>query len=112
MFTMLNVVYDHFLTRKPPFFTVFILSRTSDTTASKNIGGDQCMGRPPHLEFWGGPSPPVRPGLRPCLLSSLDFFDDHFPQLVECSGSVCHFALCQQNRLPVSRLVQQHHSQR
>src|SRR6218665_1838696 len=30
MFTMLNAVYDHFLTRKPPFFTLFILSRTSD----------------------------------------------------------------------------------
>src|SRR6218665_947340 len=24
MFTMLNVVYDHFLIRKPPFFTLFI----------------------------------------------------------------------------------------
>src|SRR6218665_1289010 len=41
------VVYDHFLTRKPPFFTLFILSLTSDNTASQNIGGYQCMGRPP-----------------------------------------------------------------
>src|SRR6218665_482244 len=56
MFTMLNVVYDHFLTRKPPFFTLFILSRTSDNTASQNIGGDQCMGRPPP-QIFGGPSP-------------------------------------------------------
>src|SRR6218665_694331 len=34
---MLNVVYDHFLTRKTPFFTLFILSRTSDNTTSQNI---------------------------------------------------------------------------
>ena len=47
MFTMLNVVYDHFLTRKSQFFTLFILSRTSYNTTSQNIGGDQCMGRPP-----------------------------------------------------------------
>src|SRR6218665_1527478 len=26
IFTMSNVVYDHFLTRKTPFFTLFILS--------------------------------------------------------------------------------------
>src|SRR6218665_2682216 len=63
MFTMLNVVYHHFLTRKTQFFTLFMLSRTSNNTASQNIGGDQCMGRPPHLEFWGDrpPSPPHRP---------------------------------------------------
>src|SRR6218665_1167463 len=61
IFTMLNVLYDHFLTRKTPFFTLFILSRTADNTTPQNIGGDQCMGRPPHLKFWGGPSPPVPP---------------------------------------------------
>src|SRR6218665_1623131 len=61
MFTMLNVVYDHFLTRKSPFFTLFILSRTSDNTASQNIGGDQCMGRPPTSNFFGGPSPQSPP---------------------------------------------------
>src|SRR6218665_2642138 len=54
MFTMLNVVYDHFLTRKPPFFTLFILSRTSDNTASQNIGGG--VDRPPTSNL-GGPSP-------------------------------------------------------
>src|SRR6218665_845159 len=59
MFTMLNVVYDHLLTRKPPFFTLFILSRTSDNTTSQNIGGDQCMGRPPTSNFLGGTVPPV-----------------------------------------------------
>src|SRR6218665_2355104 len=39
MFTVLNVVYDHFLTRKTQFFTLFMLSRTSDNTTSQNIGG-------------------------------------------------------------------------
>src|SRR6218665_3541203 len=42
MFTMLNVVYDHFLTRKPPFFTLFTPSRTSDNTRGtegKLVGG-------------------------------------------------------------------------
>src|SRR6218665_2128767 len=61
MFTMLNVLYHPFLTRKTHFFTRFILSRASDNTTSQNIGGDQCMGRPPHLKLWGGPSPPVPP---------------------------------------------------
>jgi len=57
---MLNVVYDHFLTRKTQFFTLFMLSRTSDNTTSQNIGGgDQCMGGPPTSSFGGGPSPQV-----------------------------------------------------
>src|SRR6218665_4183737 len=66
MFTMLNVVYDHFLTRETQFFTLFMLSRTSDNTTSQNIGWDQCMGGPPTSNFWGArpPSPPL--GLRPC----------------------------------------------
>src|SRR6218665_1638501 len=59
MFTMLNVVYDHFLTRKPQFFTLFILSRTSDNTASQNIGGTNAWGVPPPQIFGGTvrPSP-------------------------------------------------------
>src|SRR6218665_857562 len=56
MFTVLNVVYDHFLTRKPPFFTLFILSRISDNTTSQNIGGTNAWAVP-HLKFSGGPSP-------------------------------------------------------
>src|SRR6218665_3430723 len=66
MFIMLNVIYDHFLTRKTQFFTLFMLSRTSDNTTSQNIGGDQCMGGPPTSNFGGDrpPSPPL--GLRPC----------------------------------------------
>src|SRR6218665_3995437 len=67
MFTMLNVVYDHFLTRKTQFFTLFMLSRTSDNTTSQNIGGDQWIGGPPTSNFWGGgPSPQYPLGLRPC----------------------------------------------
>src|SRR6218665_763273 len=65
MFTMLNVVYDHFLTRKPSFFTLFMLSRTSYNTTSQNIGGDQCMGCPPTSNF-GGTVPQSPLGLRPC----------------------------------------------
>src|SRR6218665_2280773 len=56
MFTMLNVVYDHFLIRKTQFFTLFMLSRTSDNTTSKNIGG--ANGPPPKI---GGDRPPVPP---------------------------------------------------
>src|SRR6218665_3212386 len=63
IFAMLNVIFDPFLTRKTPFFTLFILSRASDNTTPLNIEGDQCMGRPPP-QILGGPSP--RPlGLRP-----------------------------------------------
>src|SRR6218665_2727493 len=68
IFTMLNVVYDPFLTRKTPFFTLFILSSTSDNTTSQNIGGDECMGCPPTLNF-GGPSPPRFPPLNCSPLS-------------------------------------------
>src|SRR6218665_961360 len=64
MFTMLNVVYDHFLTRKPPFFTLFILSRISDNTASQNIGGTNAWAVPPP-QILGGPSPQSPLGLRP-----------------------------------------------
>src|SRR6218665_548165 len=71
IFTVLNVVYDPFFTRKTtiseknslttPFFILFVLSRPSDNTTSQNIGGDGCMGRPPTTNFLGGPSPPVPP---------------------------------------------------
>src|SRR6218665_3371506 len=70
MFTVLNVVYDHFLTRKTQFFTLFMLSRTSDNTTSQNIGGPM-HGRSPHLKFFlGGPSPQSPLGLRPCTTLS------------------------------------------
>src|SRR6218665_260811 len=48
MFTMLN---DHFLTRKTQFFTLFMLSRTSDNTTSQNIGGTNAWAVP-HFKFW------------------------------------------------------------
>src|SRR6218665_2966743 len=50
---------------RTPFFTLFILSRTSDNTTSQNIGGDQCMGRPPTSNCLGNrpPSPPRSPPL-------------------------------------------------
>src|SRR6218665_3254681 len=54
--TMLNVVYDPFLTTKTPFFTLFVLLRASDNTTSQNIrGGDQCMGCPPPQILGGLP---------------------------------------------------------
>src|SRR6218665_2955746 len=63
MFTMLNVVYDHFLTRKPPFFTLFILLRTYDNTISQNIGGTNAWPSP--TSNFGGDRPPQSPlGLR------------------------------------------------
>src|SRR6218665_2753157 len=60
MFTMLNVVYDDFLTRKLSFFTLFILSRRSDNTTSQNIGGTNAWAVPPP-QILGGTVPPVPP---------------------------------------------------
>src|SRR6218665_1874261 len=68
MFTMLNVVYDHFLTRKTQFFTLFMLSRTSDNTTSQNIGGINAWAVP-RPQVLGGPSPQSPLGLRPCVQS-------------------------------------------
>src|SRR6218665_3729051 len=68
IFAMLNVIFDPFLTRKTPFFTLFILSRASDNTTPLNIEGDQCMGRPPTSNFLGTvPQSPYvpAPGLLP-----------------------------------------------
>src|SRR6218665_901094 len=69
MFTMLNVVYDHFLTRKTQFFTLFMLSRTSDNTTSQNIGGTNAWAVPPP-QILGDRSPQSPLGLRPCLRQS------------------------------------------
>src|SRR6218665_4146773 len=54
--TMQNVVYDPFLTRKTPCFTLFRLSRTSGNTTSQNIGGTDAWAVP-HLIFGGGAVP-------------------------------------------------------
>src|SRR6218665_3286723 len=50
--------------QKNTFFTLFILSPTSDNTTSQNIGGDECMGCPPTSNF-GGDRPPVPPRFPP-----------------------------------------------
>ena len=42
-----------------PFFTLFVLSHTSDNTTSQNIGGTDAWAVP-HLKFWGT-VPPVLP---------------------------------------------------
>src|SRR6218665_2356768 len=58
--------YDHFLTRKTQFFTLFMLSRTSDNTNSQNIGGTNAWAvPPPHI--LGGTVPPVPPRSPPLL---------------------------------------------
>src|SRR6218665_2588455 len=72
IFSMLNVVYDLFLTRKTTIseknsfmtpFSLFILSRASDNTTSEKYWGYECMGRPPP-QIWGDRPPQV---LRPWL---------------------------------------------
>src|SRR6218665_3250851 len=59
---LLNIVYDPFLTRKTPFFTLFILSRASDHTTSQNIEETNAWAVPPP-QIWGDrpPSPPSPP---------------------------------------------------
>src|SRR6218665_3031972 len=73
IFTMLNVVYDPFLARKTPFFTLFILSRASDNTTSQNIGGGRMHGPSPTSQFLGDrpPSPTRYPPLIPGINSAL-----------------------------------------
>src|SRR6218665_3676998 len=67
MFTMLNAVYDHFLTRKTQFFTLFMLSRTSDNTTSQILGGTNAWAVPPTSNF-GGDRPPQSPPRSPPLI--------------------------------------------
>src|SRR6218665_2526894 len=72
IFTVLNVVYDPFFTRKPTIseknslMTPFLLCsyfRAHPTTLLLKIWGGGCMGRPPTSNFGGlSPSPPL--GLR------------------------------------------------
>ena len=59
-FTMLNVVYDVFLTRKTPFLTLFILQRASDNITSPNIGGTDAWAVPPPQILRGTVPPPPR----------------------------------------------------
>src|SRR6218665_3767860 len=53
------------------FFTLFMLSRTSDNTTSQNIGGTNAWAVPPP-QILGGPSPPSPLGLRPWSQIILD----------------------------------------
>src|SRR6218665_332866 len=58
IFTVLNVVYDPFLTRKTPFLLCSYFHAHPTTLLLKKYWGDPCMGRP-HLIFWGDrPSSP------------------------------------------------------
>src|SRR6218665_2479629 len=71
-FTMLNVLYDPFLTRTTtisennsfmtPFFTLIVLSRAADNTTPQNIGETDAWAVP-HLKFWERDSPPRSPPL-------------------------------------------------
>src|SRR6218665_2227865 len=53
-----------------PFFTLLILSHTSNNTTSLNIWGP-IHGPSPHLKFWGTFPPCRSPPLGPSLLSNL-----------------------------------------
>src|SRR6218665_2572264 len=56
MFTILNVVYDNFLTRKPPFsHSVHTFTHIRQHYFSKYWGTNAWAA--PHLPFWGGASP-------------------------------------------------------
>ena len=59
IFAVLNIVFDPFLTRKTPFFTLFILTHASDNAASLNIGGANAWAVPPPQLL--GDRPPVPP---------------------------------------------------
>src|SRR6218665_3376932 len=68
IFTVLNVIYDPFFTRKTTiseknslttlFFTLFVLSCASDNTTFQIIGGTDAWAVP-HLKFFWGKRPPV-----------------------------------------------------
>ena len=62
IFTLLNVVYDPFLTRKTPFKnSVHTFTRIQQHYVYfSKYWGDQCMGRPPPQIFWGRPPVPPR----------------------------------------------------
>src|SRR6218665_3648143 len=63
MFTMLNVVYDHFLTRKAPFSLCSYFHAHPTTLLLKILGRTNAWAVPPQV--LGGPSPQSPLGLRP-----------------------------------------------
>ena len=76
IFTVLNVVYDPFLTRKTTIakkkhlFLLCSYFRAHPTTLLLKILW-HLHGPSPHLKFWGRPSPQSPPGLRPCVAQGL-----------------------------------------
>src|SRR6218665_3357901 len=71
IFTLLDIVHNPFLTRKTPFFTLFMLSGISDNTTSKNIGGTDAWAPPPTSNF-GGTVPQSPLGFRLCLYKKIN----------------------------------------
>ena len=77
-FTVLNVAYDPFFTRKttiseknslirPFFYSVRAFAHIRQHYFSK-YWGEQCMGCPPTSNFWGTPQvPPRSPPLNTCI---------------------------------------------
>src|SRR6218665_354136 len=57
MFTMLNVLYDHFLTRKTIFHSVHAFTHIRRQHYFSKYWGNQCMSGPPTSNF-GGDHPP------------------------------------------------------
>src|SRR6218665_168128 len=70
MFTMLNVVYDHFLTKNTLFPSVHAFTHIRQPYFSKYWGGPM-HGRSPTSNFWGDrpPSPPRSSPLRHSILA-------------------------------------------
>src|SRR6218665_1921602 len=60
MFTMLNVVYDHFLTRKTQFSLCSCFHAHPTTLLLKILGGTNAWAVPPP-QIFGGTVPPVPP---------------------------------------------------
>ena len=70
IFTILNVVYDHFLTRKTPFLLCSYF-RAHPTTLLLKILGRRMHGPSPTSNF-GGDCPPVPLVLRPWMPATID----------------------------------------
>src|SRR6218665_2925048 len=74
IFTMLNVVYNPFLTRKTPFLKLCSNFREHPTTLLLKILGGGCMGRSPTSNFLGDrplQSPPRSPPLMSAVVVSI-----------------------------------------
>src|SRR6218665_3743544 len=63
------------------FWALFILARASDNTTSLNIGGGQCMGRPPP-QILRGPSPQSPQVSAPGLIRLNSFVTRRFNRVI------------------------------